>query len=548
MRALDLASRVPWAIRPESLQQILDIAARVHDPDFEAAATRLAARQEDIDFQSVAVANGKPLAATTSVRMRGSVAVLPVTGPIFRYGNMFSAISGATTIESMSRDLNVALKDEDVSAIVVHVDSPGGEVNGTGEFANMLYEARGKKPIWAYVSNEGCSAAYWIASACDKIVCAPTSVIGSIGVVAAVPDPSKDSSGRIQFVSSQSPNKRPDPTTKDGKDQIQTTVDDLAAEFVATVARNRGVTAEHVVSDFGEGGVMVGQKAVNAGLADAIGTFEQCLIEIAQDKQTSSSSPKSSKEVSEVTGKADSAQTIEIRGPLHPTPSRKGIKKGFRKMNLKDRLIQALAGVSDEDEEASAEANIQMEALTPGVNANSNAVTTTGRNVQPIITAAAPIFLQESSELAKMRQELVAEREARRRIEMERISERANAFALAAVNAGKFTAATQTPLVTLFEQLALVDSKLGAAQFPDGSTCSYIGMLENLVAAQPKNMLDQERLPAALQDLVMLRNELTTQGRTRDDRPMSDERRRELLGQTHMGQQVLESRNGSSRN
>jgi hypothetical protein len=215
-------------------------------------------------------------------------------------------------------------------------------------------------------------------------------------------------------------------------------------------------------------------------------------------------------------------------------------------MNLKDRLIAALANASD-DEDTSAESETGLlEAVNQATGVSGNQYTTMLGS--PAITVASPLLAAESADMARLRQELVAEREARYRVEMERIHERASAFAEKVIVAGKLVPATQNALITLFEQLALVDGKLGAAQFPDGSTCSYLQMLENVVNAQPKNMLDQERLPQALQDLVMLRNELTTSGRTPNNGPMTDARRRELLAQSPIGQQVLEQRNGAHKN
>jgi ClpP class serine protease len=52
----------------------------------------------------------------------------------------------------------------------VNIDSPGGEVNGANELAQAIYDARGKKPIVAYVGGAGASAAYWVASAADRVV------------------------------------------------------------------------------------------------------------------------------------------------------------------------------------------------------------------------------------------------------------------------------------------------------------------------------------------------------------------------------------------
>src|ERR1051325_7282815 len=120
----------------------------------------------------------------------------------------------------------------------------------------------------------GCSAAYCIASAADEIVTDATALVGSIGVVAAMPMPEGD---EIVFVSSQSPHKHPDVTTEDGKADIQATIDALAQVFVESVARNRGVSAETVLSDFGQGGIFVGAAGVAAGLADRLGSYEETL-------------------------------------------------------------------------------------------------------------------------------------------------------------------------------------------------------------------------------------------------------------------------------
>jgi ATP-dependent protease ClpP protease subunit len=196
LRAFTLACSIPWAITPEALQQILEISTREHLPDFEAVAAKRSRRMDGAE----------------SARLReGGVAVVPVTGPIFRYADFFTDFSGGATIDSLSKDFNAALNDPAVASIVLNIDSPGGEVAGVNEFAQMVFEARGRKPIVAYVDGLGASAAYWIASAADEIVADATAMIGSIGVVAAWPNPEKKSAREIEFVSSQSPKKRPNP-------------------------------------------------------------------------------------------------------------------------------------------------------------------------------------------------------------------------------------------------------------------------------------------------------------------------------------------------
>lgn len=251
-RALQLVMAEPWAILPESLEQIIDIAARVNDSP-EAVAARL----------------GRPLENTRDVEYRDGLAIVPVIGPIFRRANLFTEISGATSLEILARDFNAALSNDTVNSIVLDISSPGGQAAGISEFAAMVRASH--KPVTAYVGDTGASAAYWIASAAHEVVVSDTSILGSIGVVASF-RPNND--GKIKIVSSQSPMKQADPTTEQGRAEVQRVVDDLAAVFVASIAMFRGVSSETVLSDFGKGSVLVGKNAVAAGMADRIGSFE----------------------------------------------------------------------------------------------------------------------------------------------------------------------------------------------------------------------------------------------------------------------------------
>jgi len=273
MRIWQAISGQIWAMTQEALENMIQIANR-----------------ENLDPEAVAAKLGRPLDNTYSVEMRGNVAVLPVTGPLFRYANLFTALSGATSYELLARDFHAAVENPDVSAIVLNIDSPGGEANGTGELADMIHQARGGKPIVAYVGGMAASAGYWIASAADRIVVDETALLGSIGVRTVLTDGSgadqKRGLKRYTIVSSQSPNKDLDASSPEDRARVQRVVDDMAAVFVSRVARNRGVTEETVLSDFGQGDVMVGIKAVDAGLADAIGSLEGVLSELSTDTET----------------------------------------------------------------------------------------------------------------------------------------------------------------------------------------------------------------------------------------------------------------------
>lgn len=266
MRAWNKATSEPWAITQPALETILEIAERENEKP-EAVAARL----------------GRELQNTHTVIERDGVAVIPVTGPLFRYANIFTAISGATSYEILAQDFTVALDNPDITAIILNIDSPGGEVNGCAELANMIFAARGKKPIIAYASGDAASGAYWIASAADSVVASETSGLGSIGVVAVYrgAKPDKTAPTTIEIVSSQSPFKRLNPETDEGRAKLQTRIDAMAEVFVNTLARNRGIETSQVLEQFGGGDILIGAHAVNAGLADRIGSLEKLIAEFS---------------------------------------------------------------------------------------------------------------------------------------------------------------------------------------------------------------------------------------------------------------------------
>lgn len=255
--AFDLVAAQPWAILPNSLEMIAAIARRENDP-----------------IEAVEAKLGRPLQNTRKVTMRGTVAIVPVTGPIFRYANLFSEISGATSLDVLASDFNTALDDPNISAIVLNIDSPGGQAAGISEFAQMIKNAY--KPVTAYIDGDGASAAYWIASAADRIVVSKTGEVGSIGAVVSI-DRSAKGKDVLEIVSSQSPKKRPDLNTDEGRAQIQARIDMFAQVFIEDVAANRGITVDKVLSDFGQGDMRMGAEAVALGMADEVSTLEAVL-------------------------------------------------------------------------------------------------------------------------------------------------------------------------------------------------------------------------------------------------------------------------------
>lgn len=265
--ALDAVLSHPWAIEPKWLGTICDIAQR-HNLDPRALEQRL----------------GRPLENTQKATVRDGVATIPITGPIFPKANLMTELSGATSLDILARDFTAAVDDDAVGAIILDIESPGGVGIGIAEAADMIAEARPQKPVVAYVGGWAASAAYWLASAAGEIVLHESAFVGSIGVVTAVPvqeQPDRDGYRAIEVVSSNAPAKRADPRTDEGLAEIRAEIDALEQVFIAQVARNREVTAAAVVERFGRGGVKIGMAAINAGMADRLGTYEGLQAELA---------------------------------------------------------------------------------------------------------------------------------------------------------------------------------------------------------------------------------------------------------------------------
>lgn len=235
-------------------------------------------------FQSLKALSLAPMPSPDTRPVSSSVngiGLLSIRGLILPYTSPFSLMLGASALDALAHDFSRLRDDPDISAIVLAIDSPGGMVTGVHAFSEQIYAARQIKPVVAMVSGLAASAAYWIASAASSIVVEATSALGSIGVVSTYTDYTekrqKEGIQVIDIVSHQSPQKRSDPTNETGRSLIQAQVDAIAEVFVKAVAQYRQVSPETVLSDFGQGGLVIGAQAVKQGLADRIGHLDDLL-------------------------------------------------------------------------------------------------------------------------------------------------------------------------------------------------------------------------------------------------------------------------------
>lgn len=216
---------------------------------------------------------------TYEVTYHGGVGVIHISGIISRHADMLASFlgMGSAAIENIAKDFQSLLDNEEIKSIILDFDTPGGAITGVNELAEIIYKARGIKPIKAYVTGLACSAGYFLAAACDEIIIDEMGSVGSIGVMRVV---SKQNDKSVIFKSSQSPMKNIDGESEQGRAEYQAKVDYLASIFIDKVAKYRGITSDEVINRGNKGGVLVGAVAVTAGLADRLGSMDSLINEL----------------------------------------------------------------------------------------------------------------------------------------------------------------------------------------------------------------------------------------------------------------------------
>lgn len=210
-----------------------------------------------------------------------AVAVIPVHDTLVNRHTMMQSYSGMTSYLYIRNEFRRAMSRDEVSAVVLHIDSPGGEVSGARELAQEIYSARGNKPIYAAVDEYAFSAAYYIAAATDRIFVPKSGGVGSIGVIARHLDQSQWNEKEGYRVTTVYAGARKndlspyDPISEEALTTLQDLVNDTYDMFSADVAAYRGVTQKYIKGT--EAALYWGDKAVAAGLADEIGNLDNAI-------------------------------------------------------------------------------------------------------------------------------------------------------------------------------------------------------------------------------------------------------------------------------
>jgi len=274
-RTLSLVERLsgrPLAVHPERFRGVLAGVGLVHfDGD------------EDED--------GEIPARVTS----DGVAVVDIRGPLLAHGSWLTRWLGWPDFEGIGQLADRLAADERVRGVVLAIDSPGGEVAGAFEAAAKLAALAAAKPVVAVADHSAFSAGFLLAAQAEKVFVSIAGGVGSVGVVWPHVDVSQADHQHgvkvtfIQFGDKKTDGNAHEPLSERARADMQRDVDRLGEMFVENVAAARGMTAD-AVRGF-EAGTFDGQDAVDAGLADEVGTLQSAIEQLS--KRISASEPES---------------------------------------------------------------------------------------------------------------------------------------------------------------------------------------------------------------------------------------------------------------
>lgn len=274
-----LATRIfnrPHLVSPANLDTLLaSVAPRI------LGGGKLLVRAMDDDYDE----DKTPVEA---YRVKNRIAIVPVIGTLVRRSSWLDALCGFTSYDGLRASVTEAMREPDVLAVMLDIDSGGGEAGGCFDLVEQLKELSRhySKPIWAHANETAASAAYAIACAAECIWITRTGEAGSIGVVCAHIDQSKaDEKAGIKwtyiFEGEHKTHGNPhEPLADEALRKAQENCTLLYDMFIDLVMNSRAMTASEIRATKAE--TFIGQQAVNIGLADRVGTFEQAMQSFAR--------------------------------------------------------------------------------------------------------------------------------------------------------------------------------------------------------------------------------------------------------------------------
>lgn len=207
------------------------------------------------------------------------IAIVPIHGPI-TIDSTNTLTFRASSTSSILSNIEKAEKNNNIKAIILDINSPGGAVVASRELSKTIKET--KKPVVAWIREVGASGAYWIASASDEIVADPLSITGSVGVSASY----FDLSGLLEKYNIEyeqltaGSKKELGSPFKDLTNQerliLQKKINRIQEIFIQDVAENRNLNHQQI-NKISTGEFYLGEEALQLDLIDTLGGKKEAL-------------------------------------------------------------------------------------------------------------------------------------------------------------------------------------------------------------------------------------------------------------------------------
>lgn len=355
-----------WLLHEDALRQLREAERRV---SIDAAQQRAW-----VERQEQEAADRGP----RSLRVAGDVAEIRVEGLLTKRPDFWAQLFGlgGTAYTDLIEAISVARSNPDVKAVQLFVDSPGGAADGLFDVFAALEQLRAEKPVRVRAAN-AFSAAYGIAAVAGQIsATTPASMFGSVGV--AVRYSRWADIELFDITNTESPDKRPDPATEEGKAVIRRELDAIFDLFAESIAKGRSaatgetVTRKDVAENFGRGASFVARDARRFGMIDTVpkASARPALRAMSEDEPSAARGENEERGMAEATKKLTleefRAQHPELHQAVFDAGKQAGTEQERKRVNAHLKLAETTgamdvakkaiaSGVSTMDEEIHAE-------------------------------------------------------------------------------------------------------------------------------------------------------------------------------------------------
>jgi ClpP class serine protease len=236
-----------------------------------------------------------PISGDETDKPGGLFAVINISGGLVNRPMPGPSGGGPQSYVALRDAFDDVMEDPRVEAVVLRIESPGGMASGNFDLVDRIFARRGEKPVHALVDDYAYSAAFAIATACDRIWISRTGGVGSVGVVGYHIDWSKAaemSGAKVTAIYAGA--KKVDfsphfPLSESAKEDAQLEINGLYSLFANTVARNLGMNVDAVIST--QAGTYNGQAAIDIGFATDLGTWDDLVSHLGAQNAKAPATP-----------------------------------------------------------------------------------------------------------------------------------------------------------------------------------------------------------------------------------------------------------------